>query len=129
MNCRLIRELKRICGSDTQGASGCNRLLLTGTPLQNNLTELWSLLNFLLPSIFDDLDSFQAWFDFDFSQEDHEEKVMQGEMQHSVVTKLHQILRPFLLRRLKADVEIGLPKKFEYILFAWMTEWQSSMYT
>ena len=32
MNCRLIRELKRICGSDTQGASGCNRLLLTGTP-------------------------------------------------------------------------------------------------
>jgi len=123
MNCRLIRDLKQICGE------GCNRLLLTGTPLQNNLTELWSLLNFLLPSIFDDLDSFQAWFDFDFSQEDHEEKVMQGEMQHSVVTKLHQILRPFLLRRLKADVEIGLPKKYEYILFAWMTEWQQSMYS
>ncbi len=54
MNCRLIRELKSLCGSDT------NRLLLTGTPLQNNLTELWSLLNFLLPSIFDDLDSFQV---------------------------------------------------------------------
>ena len=123
MNCRLIRDLKQICGE------GCNRLLLTGTPLQNNLTELWSLLNFLLPSIFDDLDSFQAWFDFDFKAEDHEEKVMQGEMQHSVVTKLHQILRPFLLRRLKVDVEIGLPKKYEYILFAWMTEWQQSMYS
>ena len=42
-----------------------NRLLLTGTPLQNNLAELWSLLNFLLPDIFDDLHSFQSWFDFD----------------------------------------------------------------
>ena len=61
MNCRLLRELK-VLGKDG------NRLLLTGTPLQNNLTELWSLLNFLLPDIFDDLDSFQAWFDFDFSK-------------------------------------------------------------
>jgi ATP-dependent DNA helicase len=99
MNCRLIRELKSICGTQD-----CNRLLLTGTPLQNNLTELWALLNFLLPDIFDDLESFQAWFDFDFSKENTEERVMQGELQDSVVTKLHQILRPFLLRRLKQDV-------------------------
>ena len=108
MNCRLIRELKSIAMN-----KDCNRLLLTGTPLQNNLTELWSLLNFLLPDIFDDLDSFQAWFDFDFSKENTEAKVMQGELQHSVVTKLHQILRPFLLRRLKSDVEMGIPQKFE----------------
>ena len=45
-----------------------------------------------------------------------------------VVTKLHQILRPFLLRRLKQDVELELPKKHEFILFAWMSEWQSTMY-
>jgi len=123
MNCRLIRELKSIAQ-----AKDCNRLLLTGTPLQNNLTELWSLLNFLLPDIFDDLDSFQAWFDFDFSKDDNEKKVVEGELQNSVVTKLHQILRPFLLRRLKVDVEIGLPKKYEYILFAWLSDWQQSMY-
>jgi len=123
MNCRLIRELKTI--SDEKS---CNRLLLTGTPLQNNLTELWSLLNFLLPSIFDDLDAFQSWFDFDFKKEGTEEQVMNQELKHSVVTKLHQILRPFLLRRLKQDVEIGLPKKYEYILFAWLTEWQQGMY-
>uniref|UniRef100_A0A7S3B0P5 Helicase n=1 Tax=Haptolina ericina TaxID=156174 RepID=A0A7S3B0P5_9EUKA len=123
MNCRLIRELKSIAGN-----KDCNRLLLTGTPLQNNLTELWSLLNFLLPDIFDDLESFQAWFDFDFSKENTEHKVMQGELQHSVVTKLHQILRPFLLRRLKSDVEMGIPKKFEYILFAWLSDWQQAMY-
>ena len=94
MNCRLIRELKTLADEKS-----CNRLLLTGTPLQNNLTELWSLLNFLLPSIFDDLDSFQSWFDFDFQQEGSDEKVLDGEMKNGVVTKLHQILRPFLLRR------------------------------
>ena len=123
MNCRLIRELKTIAAEQN-----CNRLLLTGTPLQNNLTELWSLLNFLLPNIFDDLDAFQAWFDFDFSKDGTEEKVVEDEMKHSVVTKLHQILRPFLLRRLKQDVEIGLPKKYEYLLFGWLSEWQQAMY-
>ena len=122
MNCRLIRELKAVCGDS------CNRLLLTGTPLQNNLTELWSLLNFLLPSIFDDLDSFQEWFEFDFSRDDVEHKVLEGEGKNGIVTKLHQILRPFLLRRLKQDVEISLPDKFEYILFAWLSEWQTSIY-
>tara|TARA_B110001452_G_scaffold210850_1_gene181286 strand:- start:969 stop:2966 length:1998 start_codon:yes stop_codon:yes gene_type:complete len=128
MNCRLIRELKTICDTNV-GGNPCNRLLLTGTPLQNNLTELWALLNFLLPSIFDDLESFQAWFDFDFKSESVDEKVLQGEMENSVVTKLHQILRPFLLRRLKADVELSVPKKYEYILFAWLSDWQRSMYT
>merc|ERR1712087_805378 len=123
MNCRLIRELKALCG-----AKDCNRLLLSGTPLQNNLTELWSLLNFLLPDIFDDLDSFQAWFDFDFSKENSEERVMKGELENSVVSKLHQILRPFLLRRLKQDVEINLPPKAEFILFASLSEWQQNFY-
>jgi len=126
LNCRLIRELKSIC--DVNPSQPCNRLLLTGTPLQNNLTELWSLLNFLLPSIFDDLESFQAWFDFDFKDEGTDDKVMKGEMEQGVVTKLHQILRPFLLRRLKADVELMIPKKYEYILFGWLSEWQQSMY-
>ena len=48
------------CLLDELQLGGTPRLLLTGTPLQNNLTELWSLLNFLLPSIFDDLESFQV---------------------------------------------------------------------
>ncbi|KAH0109582.1 SWI/SNF chromatin remodeling complex component, partial [Aureobasidium melanogenum] len=56
LNCRLIREL--------QSYQSANRLLITGTPLQNNLTELWSLLHFLMPTIFDKLESFESWFDF-----------------------------------------------------------------
>lgn len=55
-NCRLIRELRQIPVD--------NKLLLTGTPLQNNLSELWSLLNFLLPDVFDKLEQFEEWFDF-----------------------------------------------------------------
>jgi ATP-dependent DNA helicase len=53
-NCRLVRELKSI--------ESANRLLLTGTPLQNNLMELWSLLNFLMPEIFYELDEFMKWY-------------------------------------------------------------------
>ena len=56
-DCRLLRELKALKAD--------NRLLLSGTPLQNNLTELWSLLHFILPDIFQDLQTFQTWFDFD----------------------------------------------------------------
>ena len=55
-NCRLVRELKSIKSQ--------SRLLLTGTPIQNTLEELWSLLNFCCPMIFDDLRVFQAWFGF-----------------------------------------------------------------
>lgn len=53
MNCRLIQELKKF--------SSAQRLILTGTPLHNNLKELWSLLNFILPDIFDDLETFEKW--------------------------------------------------------------------
>jgi len=55
-DCRLVRELKKL---DTE-----NRLLLSGTPIQNTLEELWSLLNFVNPQIFDDLAVFQSWFGF-----------------------------------------------------------------
>jgi ATP-dependent DNA helicase len=53
LDCKLLRDLKSY--------KSANRLLLTGTPLQNNLSELWSLLNFLMPEIFNDLDAFHEW--------------------------------------------------------------------
>lgn len=128
LNCRLIQELKRY---DT-----ANRLLLTGTPLQNNLAELWTLLNFLLPDIFDDLSSFQNWFDFggaldtrdDTRVEVAADELVQRERHERLVSNLHQILKPFLLRRLKSDVELELPPKREYTLYAPMTHRQEQMY-
>jgi len=120
-NCKLFRELK-LYKTD-------NRLLLTGTPLQNNLSELWSLLNFLLPSIFDDLDLFQSWFDFsDLNNEGGESRILDQEEKESVITNLHHILKPFLLRRLKTEVEKELPKKREYLLTAPLTQKQIDYY-
>jgi len=119
-DCKLIRELKFIPAG--------NKLLLTGTPLQNNLPELWSLLHFLLPDVFSSLSQFQSWFDFTDSigKEDAaditDSDTTRSEHEHraKVVNKLHGILRPFLLRRLKGDVELSLPRKKEILLYAQM---------
>lgn len=116
MNCRLIKELKKF--------DSANRLLLTGTPLQNNLAELWSLLNFLLPDIFADLDLFQAWFESSGSSIDE----FGEETNSSLISSLHAILRPFLLRRIKSDVEKFLPPKREYVIYCSLTDSQTTLY-
>ncbi|KAL3347988.1 hypothetical protein AABB24_021560 [Solanum stoloniferum] len=93
------------------------RLLITGTPLQNNLHELWALLNFLLPEIFSSADTFDEWFQISGEND-----------QQEVVQQLHKVLRPFLLRRLKSDVEKGLPPKKETILKVGMSQMQKNYY-
>uniref|UniRef100_A0A8C5QCV1 Proliferation-associated SNF2-like protein n=1 Tax=Leptobrachium leishanense TaxID=445787 RepID=A0A8C5QCV1_9ANUR len=119
MNCRLIQELKRF-HSD-------NKLLLTGTPLQNNLAELWSLLNFLLPDVFDDLRSFEAWFDISGITQNAAD-IVAKEREQNVLHMLHQILTPFLLRRLKCDVTLEVPPKREVIVYAPLTQKQETFY-
>ncbi|PSC72801.1 chromatin-remodeling complex ATPase chain [Micractinium conductrix] len=94
------------------------RMLITGTPLQNNLHELWALLNFLLPEVFSSAEKFDEWFQMGDSKE--------GEAE--VVQQLHKVLRPFLLRRLKSDVEKSLPPKKETILKIGMSEMQRKYY-
>ncbi|PHH79400.1 hypothetical protein CDD82_2413 [Ophiocordyceps australis] len=93
-----------------------NRLLITGTPLQNNLHELWALLNFLLPDVFGDSEAFDQWF----SGQDRD--------QDTVVQQLHRVLRPFLLRRVKSDVEKSLLPKKEVNLYLGMSEMQVRWY-
>ena len=71
-----------------------SRLLITGTPLQNNLSELWSLLNFLLPDIFGSLADFESWFDFSaVGQEGGDKEILAQEQRSKVVSKLHSILK------------------------------------
>ena len=115
--CCLIKSLKNI---DAQ-----NRLLLSGTPIQNDLDELWSLLNFVNPTIFDDLSVFQSWFGFkNIGSETSENSILQNERNSAIVTKLHEILRPFLLRRVKLDVLSDMPPKKEVVVYAGMSKLQ-----
>ncbi|XP_010558220.1 PREDICTED: ATP-dependent DNA helicase DDM1 isoform X2 [Tarenaya hassleriana] len=115
--CKLLKELKHLRMD--------NKLLLTGTPLQNNLAELWSLLNFILPDIFASHAEFESWFDLSgksangTNQEEREET-----RRAQVVAKLHAILRPFILRRMKSDVEQLLPQKKEIIIYATLSAHQ-----
>lgn len=93
-----------------------NRLLITGTPLQNNLHELWALLNFLLPDVFGDSEAFDQWFSGQNADQD------------TVVQQLHRVLRPFLLRRVKSDVEKSLLPKKEVNLYIGMSDMQVKWY-
>lgn len=67
------------------------RLLLTGTPLQNNLPELWSLLNFLLPAIFKSIDNFENWFSKPFSGLSDDGDVLTMEERLLIINRLHQV--------------------------------------
>lgn len=104
-----------------------HRLLLTGTPLQNKLPELWALLNFLLPSIFKCCNTFEQWFNAPFATTG--EKVELNEEETVlIIRRLHKVLRPFLLRRLKKEVESQLPDKQEYLIKCDMSALQRIVY-
>ena len=96
-----------------------HRLLLTGTPLQNNLHELWALLNFILPDIFSSSDQFDEWFNIEIDDTDAKQTMIQ---------QLHSILRPFMIRRLKANVAMGLPPKTETLFMVGMSKIQKQLY-
>eukprot|EP01035_Chromulina_nebulosa_P022332 gene22332-28920_t len=120
-NCKLIADLKKV--------KSVNRLLLTGTPIQNTLDELWSLLNFCSPNIFDDLNVFQSWFGFkNIGKDTKVDDILASEQNTRIVSKLHEILRPFLLRRLKKDVLIHMPPKKEVVIYCPLTKLQKEYY-
>ncbi|KIH50277.1 protein, SNF2 family [Ancylostoma duodenale] len=110
------------------------RLLLTGvfssvlrlfcTPLQNSLMELWSLMHFLMPAIFASHDDFKDWFSNPLTG------MMDGSVEFNapLVQQLHKVLRPFILRRLKSEVEKQLPKKTEHVIKCQLSKRQRYLY-
>ena len=121
-NCRLVKELKSL--------RSVSRLLLTGTPIQNTLEELWSLLNFVNPRIFDDLEVFQAWFGFrNIGRDTQVDDIIGSERRERIVSKLHEILRPFLLRRMKRDVLLNLTAKREVVVYCPLSKVQREYYS
>ncbi|KAF0934382.1 hypothetical protein E2562_025007 [Oryza meyeriana var. granulata] len=109
------------------------RLLLTGTPLQNDLKELWSLLNLLLPEVFDNRKAFQDWFSKPFQRDgpthsEEEDDWLETEKKVIIIHRLHQILEPFMLRRRVEDVEGSLPRKESIVLKCRMSGIQGAIY-
>ncbi|XP_076936316.1 putative ATP-dependent DNA helicase CHR12 isoform X1 [Bidens hawaiensis] len=102
------------------------RLLLTGTPIQNSLQELWALLNFLLPTIFNSVENFEEWFNAPFA--DKCDVSLTDEEELLIIRRLHQVIRPFILRRKKDEVEKYLPQKTQVILKCDMSAWQKVYY-
>ena len=102
-----------------------NRLLLTGTPIQNSMQELWALLHFIMPTLFDSHDEFSEWFSKDI--ESHAENRGSGLNSHQL-HRLHMILKPFMLRRVKSDVENEMGAKIEVDVICELSPRQKRLY-
>ncbi|ONH66121.1 Transcription regulatory protein SNF2 [Cyberlindnera fabianii] len=126
---RMKNSNSKLSSTLTQFYHTDYRLILTGTPLQNNLPELWALLNFVLPKIFNSVKSFDEWFNTPFANTGGQDKIELSEEETLlVIRRLHKVLRPFLLRRLKKDVEKDLPDKVEKVIKCKMSSLQRSLY-
>ncbi|KAG1816172.1 SNF2 family N-terminal domain-containing protein, partial [Suillus variegatus] len=126
---RMKNTQSKLAQTLTQYYHSRYRFILTGTPLQNNLPELWALLNFVLPKIFDSVKSFDEWFNTPFANSGTGDKIELNEEEALlIIRRLHKVLRPFLLRRLKKDVESKLPDKVEKVIKVRMSALQSQLY-
>jgi len=101
------------------------RLLLTGTPLQNNLMELWSLMHFLMPNVFESYYDFKEWFSDPLNLAIQNQSV---EKEGGLIARLHGVLRPFMLRRLKSEVEKQMPSKHEHVVVCPLARRQEVLY-
>ena len=106
------------------------RIFLTGTPLQNNVMELWSLLHFLMPGLFRSAEGFREWFFkplkstqiFPGKEEQH------SGLERSAILRLKTLIEPFILRRLKKTVNLNLPNKTEKIIVCSLSKRQRQLY-
>jgi len=121
------------------------KLLMTGTPLQNNIKELWSLLNFIMPDLFDSSDIFEVYLQGNNENrssgegnKNNGDAVAEGDTANfkeeiekkneEFITALHRILRPFILKRTKEVVAQTLPPKKEVHVYTGLTEQQVNIY-
>lgn len=122
--CEVIDEAQFIKNHSTQASRAVKqvsagfRLALTGTPVENRLSELWSIFDFLMPGFL---------FAYGRFREELETPVVTGGDEEAA-ERLHRMIRPFVLRRLKKDVLTDLPDKIEKNMVAVLEDEQSSLY-
>uniref|UniRef100_S4S086 Chromatin-remodeling ATPase INO80 n=1 Tax=Petromyzon marinus TaxID=7757 RepID=S4S086_PETMA len=104
-----------------------NRLLLTGTPIQNTMAELWALLHFIMPTLFDSHEEFNEWFSKDIESHAENNRDLRPHCLHQL-SRLHMILKPFMLRRIKKDVENELSDKIEVLVYCHLNSRQRLLY-
>lgn len=124
--CEIIDEAQYIKNVSTQAAKAVkavesrNRFALTGTPIENRLSELWSIFDYLMPGYL---------FSYKYFKENFEEKIVQKTKDEPrILNKLHAMIRPFLLRRLKKDVLNDLPDKMEEVVYSRFEPAQEKLY-
>ncbi|OBA22687.1 DNA dependent ATPase [Metschnikowia bicuspidata var. bicuspidata NRRL YB-4993] len=106
-----------------------NRVILSGTPIQNNLVELWSLFDFVFPGRLGTLPVFEQQFAVPINMGGYANASnVQVQTGYQCAVVLRDLISPYLLRRLKADVAQDLPKKNEMVLFVKLTQTQQDMY-
>ncbi len=102
-----------------------NRLLLTGTPIQNSMNELWALLHFIMPELFSSLNDFTEWFSKGI---EGASGMRDNNLSSKQLKRLHDVLRPFMLRRVKKNVQSELGEKIEIDLVVELSPKQRAMY-
>ncbi|KAL8452205.1 hypothetical protein Emed_001512 [Eimeria media] len=136
---RLKNPNSKLVQTLNSGFSIKRRIALTGTPLQNDIVEVWALLNFLMPSIFNAKLNFEQWLNVPLGAaagggsgaagEDQPHAIAVTEEEKLlIIDRLHKVLRPFLLRREKAEVADELPSKQEEIVWCPLSGVQRILY-
>ena len=106
-----------------------NRIILSGTPMQNNLVELWSLFDFVFPMRLGTLVNFRQQFEIPIRQGGYANASnLQVQTAMQCAETLKETISPYLLQRFKADVASDLPKKSEQVLFCKLTKFQRDIY-
>ena len=123
--CEIIDEAQFIKNHATQGAKAVKtihasfRLALTGTPVENQLSELWSIFDYLMPGFLYTYDKFKKRYESPIVKDQDEE----------ALGRLQRMTAPFILRRLKSDVLKELPEKLETVIYSKMEKEQQELYT